>query len=124
MAEFLIKNFDSRHSVPEVDDTLERVGDIVEVRPDGARWARLERDPSKFIIIKCPGLDFASSLALMEAWNDVTDPENPILIRVRRWTVADAIPFLAPFLDSENIYIIPEESRAGAWATKLVDKAL
>ena len=122
MAEFLIKNFDSHHTVTAIDETLERIGDIVEVRPDGASYGRLELDPGRFLIIKCPGLDFNDSLNLMESWNDDTDPQNPILIKVRRWSVADDIPFLAPFYDSENIYIIPPGSRAAGWTAHLVDK--
>ena len=121
MAEFLIKNFDSRHSNPTVDATLERIGDIVEVRPDGAVYGRLELLPEKFLIIKVPGLDYAASLQFMEGLVDDADPENPITKKIRKWTIEDVMAFLGPYLVSGNIYQVAAHA---SWNSFLKEKTL
>ena len=110
MAEFLIKNQTSGNEFP---------GDIVEVRPDGANYGRLELDPARFLIIKVAGLSFEDSLQLMDALTDDADPENPITIHRRRYSIEDALGLLGPFLVSDNIY---EVAVHASWNSFLKDK--
>lgn len=118
MAEFLIKNFDSHHPDQAVDDTLERTGDIVEVRPDGFYLAyqqtpggkKREFYPDRFLIVKVPGLSYENSLFLMEALIDDTDPENPVTIKRRKYTIEDALVFLGPYHIDGNVYEVPVHS--------------
>jgi len=129
MAEFLIKNFDSTHPAPLVNEKLEKAGDIVEVRPDGSVYGRLEKDPNKFLIVRCPGMDLESSRAFAEAYFDPLffDPERPDekrILKIRRYSIADGIPFLGPYHVTGNEYEIPPGSQAGNFLARLVDKAI
>ena len=115
MAEFLIKNQKSGGELP---------GDIVEVRPDGAVYGRLELDSGRFLIIKVAGLSYKDSLFLMDALIDPIyyNPERPEAIRIlkrRQYTIEDAFPFLSPYLVSGNVYEIPVHA---SWNSFLKNK--
>lgn len=119
MAEFLIKNQVSGGELR---------GDIVEVYPDGTFAAytltvgpgrKLEFDPDKFIIIRVPGLGVGEAIHLMDSLIDDSDPENPVVLHRRRYSITDALPFLAPYHVSGNIYEVPVHA---SWNSFLKDK--
>lgn len=113
MADFLIKNQTSGGETP---------GDIVEVRPDGGcPGGRLEEDPERFIIIKVPGLDVAEALNFMDALIDDDDPENPITIHRRRYSIEDALGLLGPYHVSGNVYQVEVHA---SWNSFIKDKGL
>ena len=121
MAEFLIKNFDSGHLNLTIDVTLEKVGDIVEVRPDGAVYGRKELLAEKFIIVRVPGLNYETSCYLMDALVDDTDQENPVFLKARRYTIKDALDLLDQYHVEGNIYEVPFHA---SWNSYIRDKGL
>lgn len=112
MAELLIKAFTGGGEDP---------GDVVEVRPDGFFDIYLGRsggkarefDPSRFLILKLPGLPLSTTLHLMRELNDPLyyDPERPQatrLLKRRRWTISAYMDLLGPYHERANIHAIPE----------------
>jgi hypothetical protein len=66
MAEFIIKAVDAVHPDPQIDQSgCYKLGDIVEVRPDGANYGRCECLPT-FFIVKIPGLSVETARKYMD----------------------------------------------------------
>lgn len=103
MAELLIKAVDATHPDPIKNERgCYKRGDIVDVRPDGWHWGTEEGLP-KFVIVKVPGLDPERVKHAMEPHHDLSDAENPKMIRRRKWN-----------LDSS---VIPQGIRAALFST-------
>jgi len=113
MAWFLIKNFEGGG---------ESIGDIVEVRDDSqSMGSRLERDPNRFTIVSVPGLDPDTVRHFMDAHVDDADPEKPIVLNRRRYSVDDLLASLGPYHVEDNIYEVPQVNM-GLINGKLRDK--
>ena len=61
MCEILVKLKDG------IDPKGIRTGDIVDIRPDGQRWGKLECEPN-FSVIKLPGIDRVELSWAMDPW--------------------------------------------------------
>lgn len=86
MAELLIKAKSANHENPAKDQSgCYKRGMIVEVRPDGANYGRLETWPS-FVIIKIPlvSVDKVNKYMGEEGY---IDGENWVVVRRRRWQI-------------------------------------
>ena len=106
-AEFLVRAFDTSDSF---------IGDIVEVRVDGALYGRKERDPTKYSIVKVPGLPFQANRFFQNPERS-GDGKGSTQIHARSYTVG-ALSNLAPYYTGEeNFY----EMSVGQW-NSLVEK--
>lgn len=82
MAELLIKAIDATHSDPGKDFRgCYKRGDIVQVRPDGFAWGRLEllppADGGKFVVLKITGVTPAQVRnAIRNRWGIDPDSED------------------------------------------------
>ena len=63
-----------------------QIGDIIVVRPDGWKWGK-EECPPHFIVLKVPELKYVDAKKYEESLIDDKDPENPIMIKVRKYAV-------------------------------------
>jgi len=97
MAEFLIKAADSTHPDPEKNDRgCYKRGDIVEVRPDGATYGRLEGLPN-FLKVKVTGLDYEKARTYMsqQVMGDISGetPDPSMMTKRRKYKLrVDDIP--------------------------------
>lgn len=66
-------------------DRRYRKGDIVEVRPGGSWTGRSEKTP--FYTVTITGLSVEAAKKYMKPLYDTTDPNNPVLIKRRKWRV-------------------------------------
>lgn len=66
-------------------DALYQKGDIVEVREDGYWTEQHGYDKSSFAVVEVDKVPVDESL--MKAQEDVTDPENPVLLKRRQYSV-------------------------------------
>ncbi len=64
-------------------------GDIIVVRPDGWDWQRDERLPI-YHVRKVPEIKYEDAKIYEESLYDRTDPENPIMIRERKYAIDKA----------------------------------
>ena len=66
-----------------------QIGDIIVVRPDGWRWGREECLPN-FIVVKAPSFSFEQARRYEESLQDLTNIENPVLLKTRKYRVPPA----------------------------------
>jgi hypothetical protein len=64
------------------------VGDIISIKPDGFKWGFKELDPTKFIILKFPGINH--QLPLVQSlrttqYDEDLEGSNGRIIRKSRW---------------------------------------
>ena len=85
MAEFLIKAISVSNTDPEIDKGCYKIGDIVDIRPDGWSWGNEEGLP-RFYIVKVTGLNADNVKELIDSQTD-GDIENPKMIKRRLWAV-------------------------------------
>ena len=63
-----------------------QIGDIIVVRPDGWNWGKEEGLP-KYVVVKVPQITEAEAKKYEESLTDNTNPEIPILKRVRKYAL-------------------------------------
>jgi hypothetical protein len=63
-----------------------QVGDIIVVRPDGHKWGKCECLP-EYLVVKIPD-SFEDAKYLEESLSDTTDREKPVLLKVRKHSLA------------------------------------
>jgi len=63
-----------------------QLGDIIVIRPDGWVWGGEECLP-RFIVVKLPGVTMEAAKLWEESLYDRTDPEHPIMLKVRKYAV-------------------------------------
>ena len=90
MATFLIDNRENRGNKEK--------GDIVCVRPDSHAWS----DAEKPKVISVLGLSYAIAKQYEEPLLDLTDPDNPVMIKRRKYKI-DSTYFNGSELDKNKI---------------------
>ena len=66
-----------------------RKGDIIVVRPDGWKWGKEECLP-RFVVVKVPELSIEEAAQYEQPLFDVTDPQKPLMVRVRKYALPKA----------------------------------
>jgi hypothetical protein len=66
-----------------------QIGDIVVVRPDGWLWGKEECLPN-YVVVKVPQVTFEEAQIYEESLQDTTNPENPKLLRHRKYALPKA----------------------------------
>ena len=61
-----------------------RKGDIIVVKPDGWKWGK-EECPPRFVVVKLPGMAEKDAKYYEQPLMDLTDPENPVMLKVRKY---------------------------------------
>jgi hypothetical protein len=61
-------------------------GDIIVVKPDGWGWGNEERLPN-YIVVQLPGVSVDDVQQYVEGLWDRTDPDNPIMLKKRKYKV-------------------------------------
>lgn len=90
-------------------------GDIIVVRPDGWVWGR-EECPPRFVVIKMPGVKVDDVKYLEQPLMDKTDPEKPVLLKRRQYTVGNYVDTISGVGGSASISKV-------VFDTKLTDKS-
>jgi len=65
-----------------------QVGDIIIVKPDGWEWGKEECLPT-FLVIKLPQVDVATVEHFTQSLFDRTDPDNPKLLKRRKFRIPE-----------------------------------
>lgn len=107
-AEFLVITFDNGEELP---------GDVIEVRPDGAKYGRQERNPAKFVIIRVPGLPYETNRLFQDPVTTGSGKNKTIVTR-RSYTVGPIIDLDPYYTGTGNEY----QMTVGQWNSTVKKK--
>lgn len=71
-------------------DSRIEIGDIVVIKPNGWEWGREETLPN-YYIVKVPNISVEEAEHLTQSLMDTTDPENPVMLKKRRYKIPQTI---------------------------------
>jgi len=83
-----------------------QLGDIVVIKPDGWVWGNEENLP-RYIVIKAPGVAVETVTHLTESLMDTTDPENPFMLKKRKYQIPNG--WLNTHLDQDVVVLSQAE---------------
>jgi len=103
-------------------ETRIQLGDIVIIKPDGWNWGNEECLPN-YIIVKLPQIDVETVKYLRQSLYDLTDEDNPVLIKKRKWRVPDAYMQQA-LLNGDSFITIMLSNQQLGFINNLTEKTL
>lgn len=105
MAELLILAFNTSNADPAKDVFSYKLGHVIDVKPDGHAWGKLECLP-KFYLVKLPKVSVANVQKFLDANMDLATGEIQISIRKYKLDVANLPTAIKTVLKRDGVITI------------------